>query len=110
MGIMVTRVELEKLGRRIVDRFHPEKVILFGSQAKKTATADSDVDILVVMDHEGSALRQAGLVYQVILDRAFPVDVLVRTPRELASRLAEGDPFTREIMATGETLYDATHQ
>jgi predicted nucleotidyltransferase len=35
--------------RALVDRFQPERVILFGSYAYGTPNADSDVDLLVVM-------------------------------------------------------------
>jgi hypothetical protein len=35
---------------RIVDGVHPKLIILFGSQARGEATADSDVDLLVVED------------------------------------------------------------
>jgi predicted nucleotidyltransferase len=50
---------LTAMAHRIVKRFAPEKVILFGSHATGAAGADSDVDLLVVMpltaskaDHE----------------------------------------------------------
>jgi hypothetical protein len=39
---------LEEVKRRVVDAFAPERVILFGSYAEARATADSDVDLLVV--------------------------------------------------------------
>ena len=39
--------------KRIVKRFHPDKIILFGSHARGDAGPDSDVDLLVVMDFEG---------------------------------------------------------
>lgn len=38
--------------RCLVERFSPHAVVLFGSQAKGTVTHDSDVDVLVVMDHD----------------------------------------------------------
>ena len=41
--------------KRIVKRFQPKQVILFGSHARGDAGPDSDVDLLVVMDFEGSA-------------------------------------------------------
>ncbi|MBH0185097.1 MAG: nucleotidyltransferase domain-containing protein [Nitrospira sp.] len=45
--------------RRIVERFHPERVILFGSHARGTAGPQSDVDLLVVMQAQGSKRRCA---------------------------------------------------
>jgi predicted nucleotidyltransferase len=45
---------IDSMVQRIVNKFHPEKIILFGSQARGTAGPDSDVDLLVVMSLEGS--------------------------------------------------------
>ena len=47
---MVSLAEIQALSKEIVEAIHPEKVLLFGSYAKGTATEKSDVDILVVVD------------------------------------------------------------
>ncbi|MGQ9919054.1 MAG: nucleotidyltransferase domain-containing protein, partial [Bryobacteraceae bacterium] len=39
--------EIQRIVRRIVRQFHPERVILFGSHARGEAGPDSDVDLLV---------------------------------------------------------------
>jgi uncharacterized protein len=36
----------------VIDHFHPQRVILFGSQARGEATRDSDIDLLVVVDDD----------------------------------------------------------
>lgn len=41
--------EIQRIVHQIVERFHPCRVILFGSYASGTPTPDSDVDVLVVM-------------------------------------------------------------
>ena len=41
--------DIQKLVDQIVERFKPCRVILFGSYASGVPTADSDVDLLVVM-------------------------------------------------------------
>jgi len=48
------RSDIERMVRRIVRQFRPERVILFGSHARGEAGPDSDVDLLVVMRVEGS--------------------------------------------------------
>jgi predicted nucleotidyltransferase len=45
---MISDETLNEVKRRLVDGFHPDKIILFGSQARGTADDRSDVDILVV--------------------------------------------------------------
>lgn len=93
---------IRRFARSVAERFQPEKVILFGSHAYGTPHADSDVDILVIMAARNE-LAEAMRIRQSV-DYSFPLDLLVRTPRNLAWRLAEGDGFLQEIMAKGRIL------
>ena len=53
-----TRPEsIREIVSRIVSRFKPEKIILFGSRGRGEAAPDSDVDLLVVMPVSGSKRR-----------------------------------------------------
>ena len=49
------RVAINRMVKRIVAKFQPRQVILFSSQARGGAGSDSDVDLVVVMDFEGTA-------------------------------------------------------
>ena len=89
--------------RHVAELFQPYKIILFGSHAYGTPHADSDVDILVIMPARNQ-IDQACRIDDA-LDPPFPLDLIVRTPKNLAWRLAEGDSFLREIMAKGKVLY-----
>jgi hypothetical protein len=40
------------------------------------------------------------------LEPPFSLDLIVRTPENLRKRLAEGDSFLCELMATGKVLYE----
>ena len=84
--------------------FQPEKIILFGSYAYGQPHADSDVDILVVMPARNE-IDQAVRIDRVI-DPAFPLDLIVCTPKNIAWRLKEGDSFLHEIMTKGKVLYE----
>jgi len=53
---LVTQAALEAFTQRLVERFDPEQVILFGSMARGEARWDSDADLLVVMPFEGRSL------------------------------------------------------
>ena len=87
---------IDDMVKRIVRKFHPEKIILFGSQARGTAGPDSDVDLLVVMPVEGSAWEMGLEIRQVL--HAFPVslDVIVTRPEDVAWR--------KEIVCTIEWI------
>jgi predicted nucleotidyltransferase len=95
---------IRRYARQIVEKFDPERVILFGSYAYGTPTPDSDVDLLVVM-HARDQFSQAVRIAEAI-ERGFPLDLLVRTPRVLKQRLQWGDWFLREIVTRGRILYE----
>jgi len=98
--------QIEDVGRRIGREFRSERVLLFGSYASGTPTGDSDVDLLVVMPFEGSAVDKSVEV-RLKIRPPFPVDLLVRTPQVVRQRLAMGDAFMRDILRHGKVLYEA---
>ena len=83
---------IKRLCAQIATAFHPERIILFGSQAYGKPTADSDVDLLVVMPYRGRHTTQAIRILQH-LDVLAPLDLLVRSPEEVRERL-EKLPWT----------------
>ena len=98
--------QLRKIGKRIKQEYGAERVILFGSHAKGGATADSDVDLLVVAPTKERFFERMASVRRVIRDirDGLPVSPIVLTPGELEKRRAGGDPFVREILQTGVSL------
>ena len=105
---MVTRQQIEDFAKNIAQQYNPEKIILFGSYAYGHPTADSDVDLLVVMDHEKRNVEKA-IEISVAIRRAFPLDLFVRRPADIRHRVAMGDQFIREIVEQGDILYEEPH-
>lgn len=98
--------ELDGVVQQIVARFHPSRIILFGSYAYGAPSADSDLDLLVVLDTPLKETEQAVKICQAI-HYDFGLDLIVRTPGTLTRRLALGDPFLREIIQKGKVLYES---
>ena len=98
--------QIEELGRRIGQEFFAHRVVLFGSYARGLPTADSDVDLLVILPFEGKSVYQS-VAMRMRLRPAFPVDLIVRTPAKVRERLEMGDDFMREILEEGKVLYEA---
>jgi predicted nucleotidyltransferase len=96
---------IRALVQRIAERFQPEKIILFGSYAYGHPKPESDVDLLVVMDTPLRARQQRLEISRAVSPRPFPLDIVVRTPQELAERIALGDLFLGEITTRGKVLY-----
>jgi predicted nucleotidyltransferase len=75
------------------------------------ATASSDIDLLVVQDTARSDREVRRHLERLLLDRRFGLDLIVRTPEEVALNLADGNPFyTEHIFADGVVLYDRAEQ
>jgi len=102
----VTGALLGEMVSKIVKHFHPDKVILFGSRAWGEPTEESDLDILVVMDVDGSPIRKASEISRIARPRFQPMDIIVRTPNEIEHRVEIGDPFIKMIMNHGKVLYE----
>lgn len=102
----VTATLLANMTRRIVETLHPIKVVLFGSYAYGQPNNNSDIDILVIMDTEETLHKRVMRVRQVAKIPFLPLDVIVRTPQEVAQRLAMGDFFLKDILDKGRVLYE----
>jgi predicted nucleotidyltransferase len=95
---------IRPFARQVAERFRPDKIILFGSYAYGRPHMDSDVDILVVMPARNQ-LDQAVRI-SLAIDPPFPLDIIVRTPKNMRWRLEEGDSFLQEIASKGRVLYE----
>jgi len=91
--------------KTIAERFEVEKIILFGSYAVGHPTTGSDIDLLVIMDTNRSTWDLAVEISSSV-KHSFPMDILVRTPQEIARRLKYGDFFIKDIMEKGKVLYE----
>jgi len=98
--------DIRQVVERIAALFQPRRVILFGSYAAGTPTPDSDVDLLVEMETKLRSVEQAVAIRRAV-DFPFPTDLLVRTPQQIAERLALGDTFWRDVVTEGMVLYGA---
>jgi predicted nucleotidyltransferase len=99
---------IKRLCRRIVEAFHPEKIILFGSRAYGKPREDSDIDLLVIMPYDGDHAKAAIRILNH-LNVLAPIDLLVRSPEEIRERINIGDRFMREIVERGKVMYEAAY-
>jgi len=104
-----TKTELEKIVKRLVDVYRPEKIILFGSYAYGAPHEDSDVDLLIIKTTSQPFIDRLAQVRKILTDptRSVPLGPIVLTPEELDARLSIGDQFIEEIVTRGEVLYAA---
>lgn len=103
---MITEVDLRQAVDVLVDRFRPDRVILFGSQARGTADPRSDVDLLIVCPVQGS--RRA---LQVAMDRTlrgcrFARDIVILTREEFERDRHIPGTVARPAWLEGRVLYE----
>ena len=103
---MIEMDRIQETVAHIVREFAPHRVILFGSYASGTPSADSDVDLLVILPFSGHHTRKAVEILERV-NPPFPIDLLVRTPDQVRQRLKWNDFFLREVMEKGRILYAA---
>ncbi|MFO7975454.1 MAG: nucleotidyltransferase domain-containing protein [Candidatus Hydrogenedentota bacterium] len=97
---------LDQMLMRIVERFQPDRIILFGSYAKGDPTPDSDLDLLVVTPVEGSRRNKANEIDLALADRTIPLDVLVVTPDQFEKQKDVIGSIVREAVREGRTVYE----
>ena len=97
--------EIAQLTARIVEAERPEKIILFGSYASGTATESSDIDLLVISRSTLPRREREVRLTRQLFGSGVPYDLLVFTPEEVEERLRRNGPFIREILSTGQVVY-----
>ena len=98
--------KIAEMVRRIVEHFHPEKIILFGSQARGEARPDSDHDLLVVMKFSGSQREQRLAIRSVLSGIGIAKDVAVVTPDDLERYRDLVGTIVRHALREGRVLYE----
>ena len=73
---MDIEVYLKEAVRRIIENFNPEKIILFGSYAYGQPTADSDMDLMVIMDTDEKPHKRAVTLRKALKGIGIPKDKL----------------------------------
>jgi predicted nucleotidyltransferase len=107
---MVSEKTLRDATERLVTQFQPQRVILFGSQARGSADPQSDVDLLVVCPINPERVSRRALM--VAMDRAlaglgFASDVIVLTPEEFERDRHIPGTVARPAWREGTVLYEA---
>jgi predicted nucleotidyltransferase len=92
--------------RRIVDTVQPEKVILFGSQARGDARPNSDFDLLVIKQSDEPRYRRSIPLYVALADLPVEVEVMVYTPEEVDEWSQVPQAFVTTAVREGTAIYE----
>jgi len=99
---------LEEVVDRLIEAYRPERIYLFGSQARGDAGPDSDYDLMVVVpDNASPERRRSRLAYERLWETGTAADVLVWTKSAFESRLHLKASLPTTIEREGKLLYAA---
>ena len=99
----------EKIGeyvREVVEKLHPNLVVLFGSFASGDINEGSDVDILVVADFKEEFLDRIRTLMDLNRFR-IPIEPVGYTPREFEEMKKRGNLFVAEVLEKGKILFES---
>jgi predicted nucleotidyltransferase len=104
--------EADPLLREIVDRLvaalRPSQIVLFGSRARGDAHAESDYDLLVLVDvPSGSRYRRSREAYRALKGIPAAVDVVVWDRTEFERRRHLPASFAATVLREGKILHAA---
>ena len=97
---------IQEITRRIVENFHPDRVILFGSRARGDFRPDSDIDIFVEMEGPGKRFERRLALARLFPEQWWPMDILTYTSSEMAARRNSTATLVPVIEREGKVLYD----
>lgn len=98
--------KLSAMVKRIVAGFKPERIILFGSNARGTAGPDSDVDLIIVMSEIESKRKIRLAIREAVSGMGLSKDILVYTPEEMERYRHLTGSLVRSAWREGKVLYE----
>lgn len=100
------QTKLGEMVRRIVERFDPERIVLFGSHARGEATEHSDVDLLVVLKDVASKRDKAIEIRGALFGLGVAKDVVVVSCEELEKKKDLVGTIVYPALREGRLLYE----
>lgn len=100
------QAKLAAMVERIVAGFKPERIILFGSNARGTAGTDSDVDLIIVMPAIESKRKVRLAIREAVSGMGLSKDILVYTPEEMEQHRHLTGSLVRSAWREGKVLYE----
>lgn len=97
---------LQEALNRILAVSSPNRIILFGSQARGDADAGSDIDLMVIEPTVESPAQEAARLYRAVGWVGMGVDILVYSEPEFAMRSTVPGTVLHQALTEGRVVYD----
>ncbi len=103
---MITQEVLDQVVQAISDKFHPRRIVLFGSQACGDANAESDPDLLIEIDSDLSHREQARRIRRACDPYPCPMDIVVYSPAEVKQWVQAPASLVATAFREGQVVYE----
>jgi uncharacterized protein len=100
--------QLPEITQRIVETSNPEKIILFGSYARGTSGADSDLDLLIIVPGVKHLRKESIRVRRALRGLLVPVDIVIATPEQIERLGNTAGLVYQTALSEGKVLYEHT--
>ncbi len=91
--------------KEIIDKYKPQKIILFGSTARKDTGIMSDLDLLIIKETSERFVDRIVNLFKLTKPKC-AVDMLIYTPGEITKMLEEENPFIKAVFNEGKVIYE----
>ena len=100
--------QLPEITRRIVRTSNPDKIILFGSYARGKFSADSDLDLLIIVPNIEHTRQESIRVRRALRGLLVPVDIVIATPEQIDRLGNVAGLVYQSALSEGKVLYERT--
>ncbi len=102
---MVNKNYIKNVAEKLGVLANAEKIILFGSYARKEANSNSDIDLLIIANSDLPKYKRSRELYKSIKPYPIGMDLLVYTPSEIEKGNKFDYSFISKVLREGETVY-----
>lgn len=97
---------IDEIVQKIVEAFHPRRIVMFGSRARGEAAPDSDLDLMVEMETDRPPRDRVRVVDVLFDHRRWSMDLVVYTPEEVQRLRDVLGTLLYTIEREGKVLYE----
>lgn len=104
---MLSQSDIDFIKDRLVEKFKPKKILLFGSQARSEANYHSDVDLLILMDLNGNRKLLTVEIDNALRGFRLAKDIIILTPEEYERDKFISGTIARYTYLEGRVIYES---
>ena len=105
-NILITQSQIEQVKNRIVEKFNPVKIILFGSYANGNPDEESDLDLLIIQRTDLPRKERRPIIRKELRVFKLSMDLLIYTPEEVDYWKDTPSAFVTQVLKEGKVLYE----